>query len=121
MRTPLAAILCLMLAEVGLDITTPVAWATCLEIGGSFGATTGAFMNVSSSISAFISPLAAAWVYTRFKSFDAMLISAGAVYVIAALLWLKIDPTRPLVPGQNDSGLLTTPVSLAHRDENQNS
>jgi sugar phosphate permease len=96
MHTPLSAVLCLMLAEVGLDIATPVAWATCLEVGGSFGGTISAFMNVSSSISAFVSPIAAAWVYTRFGSFDAMLISAGAVYAVAGLLWLKIDPTRQL-------------------------
>ena len=89
MQAPAPAIVCLMLAEVGLDIATPVAWATCLEIGGSSGGTISAFMNVSSCISAFISPIAAAWVYTRFGSFDAMLISAGAVYAAAGLLWLS--------------------------------
>jgi hypothetical protein len=52
-------------------------------------------MNTGSTISAFISPLAAAWMFTRFGSFQAMLMSAGAVYLIASLLWLKIDPTRP--------------------------
>jgi ACS family glucarate transporter-like MFS transporter len=98
MQAPAAAILCLMLAEVGLDIATPVAWAACLEIGGSSGGTISAFMNVSSCISAFISPIAAAWVYTRFGSFDAMLISAGAVYAAAGLLWLKIDPSEQLHP-----------------------
>jgi MFS family permease len=98
MHGPSAAILCLMLAEVGLDVATPVAWVTSLEIGGRFGGTVSAFMNASSSISAFISPIAAAWVYTRFRSFDAMLISAGAVYAVAGILWLKIDATEPLDP-----------------------
>jgi MFS transporter, ACS family, glucarate transporter len=106
MQAPFAAILCLILAEVGLDIATPVAWVTCLGIGGAFGGTVCAFMNVSSSISAFISPVAAAWVYTRFKSFDAMLIGAGAVYGAAGLLWLMIDPTRSLEPGPTDSNPL---------------
>jgi hypothetical protein len=96
MHQPFAAILCLMLAEVGMDLAVPVAWAACLEVGGSFGGTTTAFMNTSSSISAFISPLAAAWVFTRFGSFDAMLMSAGVVYLIASLLWLKVDATQSL-------------------------
>jgi ACS family glucarate transporter-like MFS transporter len=96
MQTPFAAILCLMLAEFGMDLAVPVAWAACLEVGENFGGTTTAFMNTASSISAFISPLAAAWMFGRFGSFAAMLISAGAVYLIASLLWLKVDATESL-------------------------
>jgi MFS transporter, ACS family, glucarate transporter len=94
MQRPFGAIVCLMLADFGMDLAVPVAWAGCLEAGGSFGGTVTAFMNTGSTISAFISPLAAAWMFTRFGSFQAMLMSAGAVYLIASLLWLKVDPTR---------------------------
>jgi predicted MFS family arabinose efflux permease len=96
MQKPFEAILFLMLAEFGMDLSVPVAWAACLEVGGSFGGTTTAFMNTGSTISAFISPLAAAWMFTRFGSFAAMLMSAGAVYLIASLLWLKVDATQSL-------------------------
>jgi ACS family glucarate transporter-like MFS transporter len=96
MQKPFQAILFLMLAEFGMDLSVPVAWAACLEVGGSFGGTTTAFMNTASTISAFISPLAAAWMFTRFGSFAAMLMSAGAVYLIASLLWLKVDATQSL-------------------------
>ena len=96
MQRPFAAILCLMLADFGMDLAVPVAWAGCLEAGGNFGGTATAFMNTASTISAFISPLATAWMYSRFGSFRAMLMSAGAVYLIASLLWLKIDPTQSL-------------------------
>jgi nitrate/nitrite transporter NarK len=88
------AILCLMLAEMGLDLAMPIAWAVCLEVGGDFGGTVSAFMNTGSCATAFISPVAAAWIYTRFHSFDMMLMSAGVVYFLAGLLWLKIDATR---------------------------
>ncbi|HET6219912.1 MAG TPA: MFS transporter [Acidobacteriaceae bacterium] len=94
MQRPFGAVLCLMLADFGMDLAVPVAWAGCLEVGGNFGGTATAFMNTGSTISAFISPLAAAWMFTRFGSFQAMLMSAGAVYLIASLLWLKVDPTR---------------------------
>jgi nitrate/nitrite transporter NarK len=105
---PVPVILSLVLAEIGIDLATPVAWTTCVEISGtSAGAATG-FMNSSSSISAFISPIAAAWIFTNFHSFDAMLLSAGALYVSAAFLWLKIDPARPLTM-QNAPGV-PTPV-----------
>ena len=98
MREPGAAIASLIVAEVGIDLATPVAWTAAVEIGGSLGGTVAAFMNSGSSISAFISPIAAAWIFTRFQSFNAMLVSAGLVYLTAATLWLKIDPGRPLEP-----------------------
>jgi MFS transporter, ACS family, glucarate transporter len=88
------AILCLMLAEMGLDLAMPIAWAVCLEVGGDFGGTVSAFMNTGSCATAFISPVAAAWIYTRFHSFDMMLMSAGVVYFLAGLLWLEIDATK---------------------------
>jgi MFS transporter, ACS family, glucarate transporter len=96
MQGPFGAILCLMLADFGMDLAVPVAWAGCLEAGGNFGGTATAFMNTGSTISAFISPLAAAWMYSRFGSFRSMLMSAGAVYLVASLLWLKIAPTQSL-------------------------
>lgn len=94
---PTAAILSLIMAEIGIDLTTPVAWTVSVEIGGASGGTVAAFMNSASSISAFLSPVAAAWIFTKFHSFDAMLVSAGLVYSIAGLLWLKIDSSRPLM------------------------
>ena len=97
-RSATPAILCLMLAEVGLDLAMPIAWAVCSEVGGEFGGTTAAFMNTGSCATAFLSPVAAAWVYTKFNSFDMMLISAGVVYFFAGLLWLKIDASKPIVP-----------------------
>lgn len=96
---PFFAIVGLIVAEVGIDLTTPVAWTVCVEIGGSSGGTVAAFMNSGSSISAFLSPVAAAWIFTNFHSFDAMLVSAGLVYAMAAFLWLKIDPSRPFDKG----------------------
>jgi MFS transporter, ACS family, glucarate transporter len=94
MHGAFGAIIWLMIAEFGLDLAVPVAWAACLEVGGKFGGTTTAFMNTASTVSAFISPLAAAWMFGRFGSFEAMLLSAGVVYLLASFLWLKVDATR---------------------------
>ncbi|MEW5974925.1 MAG: MFS transporter [Acidobacteriota bacterium] len=93
---PVAAIFCLTFAAGAMDLAVPVAWAACLEAGGRFGGTATGFMNTASSISAFISPLAAAWLFDRSGSFATMLLSAAAVYVLAGSLWLKIDATKSL-------------------------
>jgi hypothetical protein len=93
---PVASVLLLSFGAGAMDLAVPVAWAACLEVGGSFGGTATGFMNMASSISALLSPVAAAWFFDRFGSFSAMFVSAMAVYVLAALLWLKIDPTQPV-------------------------
>ena len=93
---PVASVVLLSFGAGAMDLAVPVAWATCLEVGGSFGGTAAGFMNSASSISALLSPVAAAWFFEHFGSFRAMFVSAMAVYMLAALLWLKIDPTRPV-------------------------
>ncbi len=93
-RGPRMTVLFLTLAAGGIDLCVPVAWAACLDIGGSFGGTVSAFMNAGSSISALISPLAAVYLFQKFGSFGPMFASASVIYLIAGLLWLKIDATR---------------------------
>ncbi len=91
-RSPLAAVLCLAFAQGAQDLTLPVAWATCVEIGGAFGGTATGFMNTASSLSAMISPVSAAWLAETFGSFHAMFLVATVIYVIGGLLWLAVDP-----------------------------
>jgi ACS family glucarate transporter-like MFS transporter len=89
-----ASVLCLSIGSGAMDLAVPVAWAACLEVGGRFGGTTTGFMNSASSLSALLSPIAAAWLFDHSGSFHAMFLSAMAVYWITGLLWLKIDPAR---------------------------
>jgi MFS family permease len=95
-RSGLTAVLWLAFAQGAYDLTLPVSWATVVDIGGRFGGTTGAWMNMSSSVSAMISSLSAAWLAATFGSFHSVLATAAAIYVIGGLLWLAIDPARPL-------------------------
>jgi MFS family permease len=95
-RDGFTAVLWLAFAEAAYDLTLPVSWATVVDIGGAFGGTTGAFMNMASSISAMISSVSAAWLAATFGSFNAMLATAAAVYFIGGMLWLFIDPAKPL-------------------------
>ncbi len=85
-----------MFAAGSMDLAVPVAWTACLEASGRHGGTATGFMNTASSISAFISPLAAAWLFDQFRSFSAMFWSAAIVYFFAGLLWLKIDATQSI-------------------------
>ncbi len=99
---PLAAILWMAFAQGAQDLTLPVAWATCVDVGGRFGGTATGFMNTAGSISAVISPLAAAWLQERFGSFNAMFVSAAVVYFIGGLLWFEIDAEDRLLPEEKE-------------------
>ena len=99
---PLAAILWMAFAQGAQDLTLPVAWATCVDVGGRFGGTATGFMNTASSISAMISPLAAAWLEKVFGSFNAMFVSAAIVYFIGGMLWLAIDAEDRLLPEEKE-------------------
>lgn len=87
----IAAMVCLTLAAGALDLAVPVAWTACVDAGGRYAGTVAAFMNTAASISAFLSPIAAGWLYERFGSFKVMFASAAVVYLIGAALWMAID------------------------------
>ncbi len=91
---PLAAVLWMAFAQGAQDLTLPVAWAVCVDVGHRYGGTATGFMNTASSASAVISPISAAWLQAKFGSFGAMFWAATAVYAVGALLWLLINPER---------------------------
>lgn len=90
----LSGVLWMAFAQGAQDLTLPVAWAVCVDVGHRYGGTATGFMNTASSVSAVISPISAAWLASRFGSFDAMFWAATIVYLVGALLWFTIDPER---------------------------
>lgn len=96
--TPALAVLSLTFAAGTHDLVLPVTWATCVDVGGRFGATASGYMNMASSLAGMLSPIAAAWLAATFGSFHAMFAAAAVMYIAGGLLWLLIDPARPLSP-----------------------
>jgi ACS family glucarate transporter-like MFS transporter len=88
------AIAGLVLAAGLHDLTLPVAWATCVDVGGKFGGTASGYMNLASSISGTLAPLAAAWLEEITGTFTSVFWVAAAVYVVGAALWMVIDTQR---------------------------
>lgn len=88
------AIVGLLLAAGLHDVTLPVAWATCVDVGGKFGGTASGYMNLASSVSGTLAPLAAAWLAEITGTFTTVFWVAAGVYLVGAALWLVIDPKR---------------------------
>jgi MFS family permease len=82
----------------GNHIQQPIMFAVCLDIGGAYaGAMVGA-MNTASQIGSLISSVLFGYLVSRFGSYNVPFIPMAALLLIGAWLWIKVDPTQPLIP-----------------------
>ena len=73
------------------------AWAVCVEVGGAHAGVVSGAMNMFGNLGGALSPLVIGFSLERFGSWQAPLLSVAALYVVAAVLWLAIDPDRRIV------------------------
>jgi MFS family permease len=103
-RDPISAVFWLSFAQGVQDLALPVAWATCVDVGGRLGGTATGFMNTASSMSAMVSPVIAAWLRETYGSFTVMFSSCIGIYVIASVMWMIIDPSSSInVDGEEEA------------------
>ena len=87
----------LIAAAVGASMfTLAPAWGTCQDIGGQDAGVVSAAMNTSGQISSIISPLMVTFLLSRFDDWNAPLLVMGGLFLIGAVAWAFIDPTRPV-------------------------
>lgn len=81
------------------DLTVPISWNSCVEIGRRNTATVAAAMNMFANFSGFIAPWVAGMLLQRSNSDWASVfhIMTGCA-IVGALIWLVLDPAR----GAND-------------------
>lgn len=94
----LAALVLLSLAYGCITFQQPTMFAVCLDIGGEYtGAIIGA-MNTSSQLGSLTSSLVFGWLVEHYGSYDLPFWPMAALLLLGALLWLKVDPTKQLIP-----------------------
>ncbi|HJU42791.1 MAG TPA: MFS transporter [Vicinamibacterales bacterium] len=87
----------LALALASADFGLSAAWAVCSDIAPDHaGAMTG-WMNTFGNLGGFIGPLVVGYAIARWQSWTISFYIAAVIYVVGALAWLVIDPTRTLV------------------------
>jgi ACS family glucarate transporter-like MFS transporter len=90
-----AAMVCMGLASLFSDLTMPISWDACVEIGGSYTATVAATMNMLGNLAGFVMPVVGGLILQRTAGNWAALIHLMiASDVIAALCWLYLNPER---------------------------
>jgi MFS transporter, ACS family, glucarate transporter len=109
----LGALILLSVVYGGICFQQPTMFAACLDIGGEYaGAVVGA-MNTAAQIGSLVSSVAFGFLVDRYGSYNLPFIPMAALLLLGAWLWLKIDPSRTLIPKPPSGTLAGTPVVAA--------
>jgi ACS family glucarate transporter-like MFS transporter len=92
------------------DLTVPILWAVCTDVGGRCAGALSGLMNMIGGFGAVLSPALLPYAYERLhehfdRRFCWRIIFAGlaASWFLGALAWLVIDAGKPLVPEEQTS------------------
>jgi ACS family glucarate transporter-like MFS transporter len=87
------AMVAMGLASFCSDLTMPISWDACFQIGGSYTATVAAAMNMLGNLAGFIAPVTGGVILQRTGGNWNLLIDTmvGAA-MVSSLCWLYLDP-----------------------------
>lgn len=88
-----------ILLAVGMafkDLTLPVAFAVCVDVGRSRAGTVAGAMNTAGQLGAFFLSVLFGRIVTVTGDYNAPLFLVAGLLLCSALLWLVIDPTQSL-------------------------
>jgi ACS family glucarate transporter-like MFS transporter len=89
----LPAMLCMGLASFCSDLTMPISWNACVDIGGSYTATVAATMNMLGNLAGFVAPVIGGIILQRTGGhWNALIYLMVGSSVMSALCWLYLDP-----------------------------
>jgi len=94
--SPVSAAVLIALGGASSNFLLGAAWATCLDIGGRRAGAVSAAMNTSGQVGSILSPIIVAAVVQRFSDWSAPLYLAGVLFLLGALCWVWVDPTKPV-------------------------
>jgi MFS family permease len=122
-NNPFFLFLAISMAAFFNDLTMGPAWATCQDIGKRFAAIVAGAMNTIGNLGGALAGLFTGWILQysladyaasvgktiqqltpaeraigNWPGFQVNFTIFAAAYLVAALLWLRIDSTRPVVP-----------------------
>jgi nitrate/nitrite transporter NarK len=75
------------------DLTMPISWNACVEIGGAYTATVAAAMNMLGNLAGFVAPVVGGLILERTGgNWNPLIYSMVGAAIISALCWLYLDP-----------------------------
>jgi ACS family glucarate transporter-like MFS transporter len=90
-----AAMVCLAMASFFSDLTMPISWNACVELGGSYTATVAATMNMLGNLAGFVAPAVGGLILQRTGgSWNPLIYLMAGAAAISAGCWIFLDLDR---------------------------
>jgi ACS family glucarate transporter-like MFS transporter len=111
-RTVVSAMLVMGLASFCSDLTMPISWDACVEIGGSYTATVAAAMNMLGNLAGFVAPVVGGVILERTGgNWNILIYTMAVAATVSALCWLFLDPERTRRERERGVGTVETHLS----------
>jgi MFS transporter, ACS family, glucarate transporter len=115
----LPAMVVMGLASFASDLTMPISWDACVEIGGAYTATVAAAMNMLGNLGGFVAPVVGGVILQRIGSaaggWNLLIDTMVAAAAVSAVCWLYLDPEsarRERERQLNSAAIGSNPISL---------
>jgi MFS transporter, ACS family, glucarate transporter len=109
---PLTSALLLAAAAGLAALGVAPAWVVSTEIGGVHAGVVSGAMNTFGNLGGALSPVIVGICLERWGSWQAPLFSVAVLYLVAALCWLRVDPSRSIAAA--DSSAASAQIGPAH-------
>jgi MFS transporter, ACS family, glucarate transporter len=87
------AMVAMGLGSFSSDLTMPISWDACVEIGGPYTATVAATMNMLGNLAAFVAPVAGGVILQHTGgNWNVLIYTMSASAVVSAFCWLYLNP-----------------------------
>jgi len=81
------------LASFCSDLTMPISWNTCVEIGKQYTATVSSTMNMLGNFAGFVAPVVFGFILQATNSnYSMVMYTMAAAAVVSGLCWFFIEP-----------------------------
>ena len=84
------------LASMASDLTMPISWDMCVEIGGAYTATVAAAMNMLGNLGGFVAPVVGGLILQHIRSgiggWNLLIDTMVGAAAVSAACWLYLDP-----------------------------
>ena len=91
-----AIVICSSVGFGVMDLMLPVSWAVCMDIGREYSGVVTGVMNSAGQLGGFICTVTVGYILRATGSYSIPLWIISGMVIISALLFTRIDPTRPI-------------------------
>lgn len=91
-RSVVPAMVTMGLASFCSDLTMPISWDACVEIGGPYTATVAASMNMFGNFAGFVAPVVGGLILQRSGDWKLLIDTMIVAATVSAACWLYLNP-----------------------------